>query len=202
MGFLDKLLRRKPPLASPEKARAQILALVLLRCVLTRFEIQQDDFDRFMKAVEVDLRPLCREWIVIFVAWMLIFSARGIYGKQFSEDMLAAMSEHAAALPEEKPTEERLQFWFQHLDDVAYAEAVVIKGAEVPPYVFMALRFLVLDPRSSYYRKEEFSGSVEWDVARAFAAANDAMLPYVEKVMSNVQDVVSKIEHLKDNCNA
>jgi len=66
----------------------------------------------------------------------------------------------------------------------------------------MALRFLVLDPRSPYYCKQELSGSVEWDVARALVAANDAMLPNVEKVMSNVQSVMSKIEHLKDNCNA
>jgi hypothetical protein len=43
---------------------------VLLRHVLTQFEIPQDDFDRFMKVVEVELRPLCREWIVIYVAWI------------------------------------------------------------------------------------------------------------------------------------
>jgi hypothetical protein len=60
----------------------------------------------------------------------------------------------------------------------------------------MALRFLVLDPRSPYYRKEELPGSVDWDVARALGAANDAMLPYLKNVMSNVQNVISKIEHL------
>jgi hypothetical protein len=86
MGLFDKLLRRKePPPASPKKASAEILALVLLRHVLTQFEIPQDDFDWFMKVVEVELRPLCREWIVIYVAWMLIVLARGTYGKQFGE---------------------------------------------------------------------------------------------------------------------
>jgi hypothetical protein len=30
-------------------------------------------------------------------------------------------------------------------------------------------------------------GSVDWDVARALGAANDAVLPYLKNVMSNVQ---------------
>jgi hypothetical protein len=105
---------------------------------------------------------------------------------------LVEMSEHAAALPEKRPAVERLPLWFQHLDDAAFAEHVVINGTEVPPNVFMALRFLVLDPRSPYYRKEELPGSV--DVARALGAANDAMLPYLKNSMSNVQNVISKIE--------
>jgi hypothetical protein len=79
---------KEPPPAPPKKAAADFLALLLLRQVLTQFEIPQDDFDRFMKVVEVELRPLCREWIVIYVAWMLLVLARATYGKQFSEDVL------------------------------------------------------------------------------------------------------------------
>jgi hypothetical protein len=189
----------KEPPASKKKAGAEILALILLRQILWRFEIEDDDFDRFIKVVDVELRPLCREWIVIYCAWMLMVMARDTFGKQFVENALAAMAVEAAAFPgpeEMQATVERLRFWFQHLDKELNAEPVIVKGVEVPRNVFMALRFLVLDPQSPHYGKQELPGSVDWDVGRALAATNDAMLPRVQKVMSNVQVVLSEIKRV------
>ena len=161
------------------------------------FGLKEEQFKQFAAEVPEELKDLTKLWTLFYLSWIFKLFAASKYGQEFSDQLLAQVSEQfqkAESLGVEG-LGSAFDFWLDRLDDSTKLAGTELEGVEVPFEVFAAMAFLALDASSPYYKSTE-TNRVEFDVAIAFASAKDAALPFIQSSV----DLGGPVEEISDGC--